>query len=173
MLNGLLIKGSPIKTQPSQKQKTTTFALKIHTTMYEHRDTPFGKMRRHTLFNPKTRNGFSLVPARGATLLSLEFGGYNVLDGYAQPEELSEMDWMKNTVLFPFPNRLNSGRYTWLGQPHQMAMNDATTQNALHGFGLWQKFTVVRLLLTEVAAEITCRLEDNGKNAGYPFPTTL
>lgn len=141
--------------------------------MFDYSKSNFGKYKRYTLQNTRTKTGFSVVPGRGATLLDLHFGGQNILDGYTQPEELDTMDWMKNVILFPFPNRLNSGRYMWAGKPHDFPANDRATGNALHGFGAWQKFTVTRLLLTEVAAEITCRCFDAGKNPGYPFPTTL
>lgn len=141
--------------------------------MFDYSKSAFGKFKRYSLHNSRTKTGFSVVPGRGATLLDLTFGGQNVLDGYAQPEELDSMAWMKNVILYPFPNRLNAGRYSWAGKPQQFSVNDATTGNALHGFGAFQKFEVTRLLLTEVAAEITCRYADAGKNTGYPFPTTL
>lgn len=141
--------------------------------MFEYSKNAFGKFKKYTLQNARSKTGFSLVPGRGATLLELNFGGQNILDGYSSPEELEMMDWMKNVILYPFPNRLNGGRYVWDGKPQQFPINDLTTSNALHGFGCWLKFSVVRILLTEVAAEITCRCEDKGENTGYPFPTTL
>ncbi len=141
--------------------------------MFEYSKTAFGKYKRYLLQNTRTKTGFALVPGRGATLLEISFAGQNILDAYTDPAELDSMDWMKNTLLYPFPNRLADGRYFWNGHLNQFAINDLTTRNALHGFVAFQKFKVSRILLTDVAAEITCRYECSGKQTGYPFPTTL
>jgi aldose 1-epimerase len=37
-------------------------------------------------------------------------------------------------VLFPFPNRIRAGRFTWAGRDYQLPLNDSTQQNAIHGF---------------------------------------
>jgi aldose 1-epimerase len=38
-------------------------------------------------------------------------------------------------VLFPFPNRIRNGEYTWEGKRYQLPRNDSAGQNAIHGFG--------------------------------------
>jgi aldose 1-epimerase len=141
--------------------------------MFDCHKTLFGKHKRYNLYNAKTKTGFSVVPSCGAVMLDLTINGENILDSYQTPAELEKLDWMKNTILYPFPNRLQDGRYFWQGKSQQFDINDKGTNNALHGFALYQKFKVVRILLTDEAAEITCRLEDAGKIAGYPYPTVL
>src|SRR5438270_6823230 len=37
-------------------------------------------------------------------------------------------------VLFPFPNRIRAGRFSWAGHDYQLPLNDSTQQNAIHGF---------------------------------------
>jgi aldose 1-epimerase len=37
-------------------------------------------------------------------------------------------------VLFPFPNRIRDGRFTWDGKQYQLPLNDSTAKNAIHGF---------------------------------------
>lgn len=37
-------------------------------------------------------------------------------------------------VLFPFPNRIRGGRFTWTGREYQLPCNDSTNKNAIHGF---------------------------------------
>src|SRR5262245_10497861 len=32
-------------------------------------------------------------------------------------------------ILFPFPNRIRDGRFTWNGQPYQLPINDAQKKN--------------------------------------------
>ena len=37
-------------------------------------------------------------------------------------------------ILFPFPNRIQSGRFTWEGKEYQLPLNDSSGPNAIHGF---------------------------------------
>ena len=37
-------------------------------------------------------------------------------------------------VLFPFPNRIRGGQFTWDGKKYQLPLNDSTQQNAIHGY---------------------------------------
>jgi aldose 1-epimerase len=37
-------------------------------------------------------------------------------------------------VLFPFPNRVRAGRFTWDGRTYELPKNDPTAANAIHGF---------------------------------------
>ncbi len=37
-------------------------------------------------------------------------------------------------VLFPFPNRIRAGRYSFAGREYQLPCNDSTKLNAIHGF---------------------------------------
>jgi aldose 1-epimerase len=48
-------------------------------------------------------------------------------------------------VLFPFPNRLRAGRFTWDGKTYQLPLNDAPPQNAIHGFACRSPWRIVAL----------------------------
>lgn len=37
-------------------------------------------------------------------------------------------------VLFPFPNRIRDGRFTWDGHTYQLPLDDPARKNAIHGF---------------------------------------
>jgi aldose 1-epimerase len=37
-------------------------------------------------------------------------------------------------VLFPFPNRIRGGHFSWGGQEYQLQLNDPAQQNAIHGY---------------------------------------
>ena len=37
-------------------------------------------------------------------------------------------------ILFPFPNRIREGRFTWAGKTFQLPLNDSNKKNAAHGF---------------------------------------
>lgn len=141
--------------------------------MYELNKSPFGKHTRFDLHNPKTGNGFSIVPAAGANVLDISFGGQSVLDGYTTPAELEASKWGKSSILFPFPNRLDGGRYDWLGKTYQFPNNNAATGNAIHGFAREEIFEVEYVFLGHDSATIRCVLDYLGERPYYPFPFSL
>jgi aldose 1-epimerase len=46
-------------------------------------------------------------------------------------------------VLFPFPNRIRDGRFTWDGRAYQLPLNDPAQKNAIHGFACRHPWRVV------------------------------
>lgn len=46
-------------------------------------------------------------------------------------------------VLFPFPNRIRDGRFTWEGKEYQLPLNDGTKKNAIHGFACRKPWRVI------------------------------
>jgi aldose 1-epimerase len=46
-------------------------------------------------------------------------------------------------VLFPFPNRIRHGEFTWEGKRYQLPRNDSSGQNAIHGFACRHPWQVV------------------------------
>jgi aldose 1-epimerase len=141
--------------------------------MYQHKITPFGKWEKHTLSSPDGKNRLELVPGHGACVLDLVFDGISILDGYKSPQELDSNRWSKNVVLFPFPNRLKDGQYQWQGKTYQFPINDAGTNNALHGFGAKKPMRVNQLDLSSEGAVIGCEYQDKGDHPAYPFPFTF
>lgn len=141
--------------------------------MYELSKTPFGKHTRIDLQNPQTGNGFSIVPAVGANVLDIQFGGQSILDGYSTPEELEAGKWGKSTILFPFPNRLDEGKYTWLRKQYQFPINNAATGNAIHGFVREAVFELEYVFLAKDCASIRCYFDYTGEREYYPFPFSL
>lgn len=141
--------------------------------MYELKKSAFGKFTRYELFHPITGNGFSIVPERGANVLDIRFSGQSILDGFQTPEELEAAKWGKSALLFPFPNRLDRGRYDWLGQSYQFPLNNAATENAIHGFVRDEAFEVDYIFLAKDHASILCSYSYPGDREYYPFPFTL
>ncbi len=136
--------------------------------MYKHTIEPFGKFEKHTIENEQG-DSFSIVPAFGANLLDLKFNHISVLDGYRRPEELIKNSWSKNIILFPFPNRLRDGRYTHEGVTYQFDINNADTQNAIHGFSKDVPMTVEKVKTDVHQGSITCEYQHNGSHKAYPF----
>ena len=46
-------------------------------------------------------------------------------------------------VLFPFPNRIRGGQFTWEGKTYQLPANDPAMKNAIHGFACRRPWRVV------------------------------
>lgn len=46
-------------------------------------------------------------------------------------------------ILFPFPNRIRAGRFTWDGKEYQLPLNDGPKVNAIHGFACRRPWRVV------------------------------
>lgn len=141
--------------------------------MFSLTSSAFGAFQRYRLAHDTAPTAIDFVPERGGCLLSLVFDGTDVLDGYQTPEELDFNNWGKSGVLYPFPNRLNGGQYTWGGHTYRFPLNDATFQNALHGFGMQRPLTITD---THLAADhATIRMEGAylGELTYYPWPFTF
>ena len=135
---------------------------------FKHTVTPFGDFEKHSFENAQG-DGFDLVPQYGACLLDLRFGGVSFLDGYKTPEELVENAWSKNIFLVPFPNRLRDGKYTHEGKNYQFDINNADSQNAIHGFCKDMPMTVDRVIVSDEQADIRCIWQHDGAHPAYPF----
>jgi aldose 1-epimerase len=46
-------------------------------------------------------------------------------------------------ILFPFPNRIRDGSFTWEGKAYQLPLNDPSGKNAIHGFPCRKPWRVV------------------------------
>lgn len=82
-----------------------------------------------------------VLPAVGCNCVRWQIGGRDLL--YCPPpDELTERPTRGGIpVLFPFPNRIRDGRFVWEGREYQLAKNDSTRENAIHGFSpraAWQ-----------------------------------
>jgi aldose 1-epimerase len=141
--------------------------------MYQVNHHPFGDYTRLEVFNQTTANRFSIIPAKGANVLSIYFNDVNILDGYKTPVELEMAKWGKSALLFPFPNRLDRGRYSWEGKEYQFPINNAATENAIHGFVRDEAFEITKIELAPDYGSVHCRYQYPGDRTYYPFPFTL
>jgi aldose 1-epimerase len=75
-----------------------------------------------------------IAPTLGCNCIEWQVGGRDVL--WAPPlAELAERPTRGGIpILFPFPNRIRGGRFTWSGREYQLPCNDSTKANAIHGF---------------------------------------
>jgi aldose 1-epimerase len=72
-------------------------------------------------------NCFSWLAVLGSKLLDLLYCDPNFfVDGRPTRSGIP--------ILFPFPNRLRDGRFTFGGRDYQLPLNDSAGKNAIHGF---------------------------------------
>lgn len=72
----------------------------------------------------------------------------------------------ESSLLFPFPNRLKSGKFNYVGETFQFPLNDFGRPNALHGLLHDKAFEIT----SQQDDEICLSYSDNGDTAHYPFP---
>ena len=78
-------------------------------------------------------------------------------------------DWEANPVptrsghpvLFPFPNRLKDGRFTFAGHTYQLPRNESTGKHAIHGFTPYNPWRVVGLEATSDSASLTGQFQSS------------
>jgi aldose 1-epimerase len=58
-------------------------------------------------------------------------------------------------VLFPFPNRIRDGRFSWGGKQYQLPLNDPAGKNAIHGFACRHPWRVVAKGTDDQSAWVT------------------
>lgn len=58
-------------------------------------------------------------------------------------------------ILFPFPNRIRDGQFSWEGKKYQLPLNDSDQKNAIHGFACRLPWRVVTQGANEENAWIT------------------
>jgi len=140
--------------------------------MYKQKTENFGGFEKMSLYNDKGTS-FSVVPSFGANVneISLPFKGrsYSIIDGVTSAEELTSDKAFKSSVLLPWPNRLEDGRYEFEGKSYQLAINETDRNTALHGFIYKKKFNVEEIAVKETSASIKLSYDYHGDEPGYPF----
>lgn len=137
--------------------------------MFAHTQEAFGQFVVHHIKDPKTKTGFSIVPAQGGIILDIRFKDISIIDGYQTPIEVDLNNWGKSVLLYPFPNRLKDGQYQWEGQTYQFPLNDDQTQNALHGLGMTQAMNITKVVTDDQSGTLICQYSNQGKHDYYPF----
>jgi aldose 1-epimerase len=141
--------------------------------MFDIQRTAFGKYETITLSTADGRSALSVVPGFGSCVIGLTLNGKALLDTYQTADEMNINRWAKNVFLFPFPNRLKHGQYNWEGQIYQFPVNDAPTNNALHGFGMDKPMEVVQASAGPDKAILVTAYRYDGSLEAYPFPFEL
>jgi aldose 1-epimerase len=101
------------------------------------------------------------VTELGAGLRELEYRGAPLVTGY-DADHLPPHS--AGQLLAPWPNRVDSGRYSFDGVRYQLDLSEPARGNAIHGLTRWAPWTRV----AHDSAEVTLRSIPHGQQ-GYPF----
>ena len=131
----------------------------------------FGITTREATAGTSTGTVYTLAdPVGGATAEVWPALGFNCVrwsvrtaSGGVGPVFYTAPDWETNPVptrsghpiLFPFPNRLKHGHFTFEGNSYQLPLNESSGKHAIHGFTPKSAWRVVGVTATDNAAEIT------------------
>ena len=147
--------------------------------MYKVEHKIFGALTELRLSNEATGEYLSLIPGLAATIngLILKAGDkkYELINGCSTYEELMTegKKVFKGTKLFPFPNRINKGQYSFEGKNYQLAVNFPAEGHAIHGLVCESAFDIVNETANEHEASVELQYNYNGSNSAYPFKYKL
>jgi aldose 1-epimerase len=115
---------------------------------------------------------FAEILFQGATLNSLYLKNENRLYGYELNKTIDFSD-SRSSFLFPFPNRIRDGKYTFDGKNYHFPVNEPAKNNAIHGFLNEQIFDLVHFRSNENNIEIKLTYQYLGDREYYPFPFSV
>lgn len=98
----------------------------------------------------------AVAPAAGANAYSIRFKNTELL---RQPNPMKDLRGFRygTPILYPTPNRVKDGRFTFEGQTYEIPPNDGP--NALHGLACTAPFEVKGIQEQEDRAAIRCELK--------------
>src|SRR5262245_41292924 len=75
-----------------------------------------------------------VLPFVGFNCVRWDVGGEPIL--FAEPADTPNPSPTRggHPILFPFPNRIRNGRFTFEGREFRLPLNDSTKAHAIHGF---------------------------------------
>jgi len=114
-----------------------------------------------------------LLTLRGATVISWNVDGIELIDGYADELEFADQAGMRSAMMIPFSNRIPAGRYTFDGTDYDLAEGnpERAGETVLHGLLRLCDFSIVDVVAGEASAivHLACRALRPGAFGGYPF----
>jgi len=143
--------------------------------MYLIKTLPFGETTLLQISNSTTGEYFSCLPAFGAALNQLQLQGNDRINHRLLSENssydnlLSEGQAMyRGSKLFPFPNRIKKGKYTYNNTKYQLHINHQSEGHAIHGLVYNDAFKVIEQNTTPDCGFVVLEHIYNEKK-GYPF----
>lgn len=148
--------------------------------VYEVVKNEFGDKFSYRLTNTTTDEYCEILPFLGGAINSLylqvDHGkNFNLINGYDSLDEIrsSHHKIFKGANLFPFPNRIASGKYIFGGFIFNLEKNFIAEGNAIHGLVYDREFEVEKMTKGDDCCSISLRYSPAEFVRGYPFLYTL
>ena len=104
---------------------------------------------------------------QGGRLQSVAFKGNSIIEDL---EHLPYEQSFAGSILFPFANRINDGKYEFQNKTYTLDCNEPGRNNAIHGLVYNKKFEVKSIEKFEDYAEAILVYEEKNPPEGFPFP---
>lgn len=119
------------------------------------------------LNSPDGQYTADIRPDLGALLTSLTYRHIELIDCPMDTPQWA--DGFPSAVLYPFPNRIKHGSYTWEEVTYQLYPNEKDRNHALHGLVWNQDFQLIQ----HTSDQLICGFTYTGQEPGYPFPFAI
>ena len=139
---------------------------------HESRPNAFGKDPTIWILEDDAGTRLDIWPELGFNAFRWTVQGVDLLD--ADPAFFSELRPSRSgfPILFPFPNRIRDGRFSWAGKEYALPLNCPKGVHAIHGFALNAAWTPLLPVLTEDHAELAAEFH-GGANWPATFSLTV
>ncbi len=108
-----------------------------------------------------------------ALVLNTENQALNILPSFDKLDDIKSNAPFRCTNLFPFPNRLRDGKYSFEGKDYQFPINEKWSQNNLHGF-LKDYIPLAEVIgANSNTPSLLTRYSYDGSREYYPFPADI
>lgn len=128
-----------------------------------------------TILNTNTDESVSFLPETGGMLYQIKLLINNkltsILDTYPSEQVLAETlsSSFKGSFLYPFPNRIDAGKYSFNNKDYKLDINFPDENNAIHGLVFDKKFDTNTETVNENEASVLISYKTDGSLKGYPF----
>lgn len=122
--------------------------------------------------NTTTGESMVILPSCGANITELTLVKRNeaqsIIHGETNPQALIDARSFKSAQMFPFPNRVNAGKWAWKDKELKLPINFPKEGHAIHGLVFNKPFTY-----KQDGDSIIFTHQSSGETPGYPFSYTL
>ncbi len=150
-----------------KKKQTQTIMYSIKTTKNEN------PLLNQVVISNENLNLKSIIyPNLGAAIQELSVNNVSIIDGITNDQAGLDLYKTKfnSSFLFPFPNRVKDGKYSFENKDYLLEVNETNLNNRLHGHIFNKSFSVKSQKVSEKNASVTFSYSDNGTSEGFPFP---
>jgi aldose 1-epimerase len=139
----------------------------------------FGDYKTYKLCDSASGEYASILPLMGGSINGLAFKWNNelveLIDGYKSFQEMQSnlTNSFKGSNLFPFPNRIANGTYSFSGKIYHLPVNFPTENSAIHGLVYDREFEVVKQENGPRSCSLSLRYYAAECCQGYPYKYML